>query len=66
MVRDRSSHRANIMVRAIAVTVARDLGTDSSTQTGELRRIMDANLVYRQSAKKEIQLLIHRTTARKV
>ena len=28
--RDRSSHRLNMMVRAIVATVARDLGLDSS------------------------------------
>ena len=28
--RDRSSHKLNIMVRAVAATVARDLGSDAS------------------------------------
>ena len=30
MSRDRSSHMLNVMVRAVAATVARDLGSDSS------------------------------------
>ena len=58
MARDPGSHRLNIMARTIAVTIARDLGSDSNKTEG-LRRIRVASLMDHQSANRDACFNLH-------
>ena len=52
------------MVRTIAVTIARDLGSDSGNKTEGLRRIGVASLVDHQSAKRDASFNLHDHSAK--